>query len=196
MCMKLMDILIETVLQQNEIATKFKEPYGHGANHKIYQTNDPTKLIKVGNKTLVDAWYDLFKSNPNIFAKVYKRGKTKIWDNRRDEFYFGDYVMIEKLNVRAFKSLWFYFEKASDRYQESMGREVNDSLQYYITRIEDNMEFIRGMAKSMEEDVTLHNRFVEFVNLLLDIYELKPAADVHVDQFGIDEQGKIKCLDI
>ena len=194
--MKLLDILIEVALQQNELSTKYKEIYNHGANHKIYQTNDPTKLIKVGDRLLVDSWYDLFKANPNIFAKVYKRGKTKIWDNKREEFYIGDYVMIEKLNARAFKSLWYYFEKTFDRYQESLGRSDYDNFQYYITRIEDNMEFIRGMAKSMEHDVTLHNRFVEFVNLLLDIYELKPAADVHVDQFGIDGEGKIKCLDI
>lgn len=195
MCMKLMDILIETALQQNELDTKMKNPHNWGAMHYIYKTNDPTKLIKVGPEETVEQWYELFKSHPNLFAKVYKRGKTKV-KLKNGSDYMGDYVMVEKLDARAFKSLWFQFEKVSDRYQDSIGKYNHDSLQYYITRIEDNMEFIRGMAKSMEDNAHLHNKFVQFVNLLLDIYELKPAADVHVDQFGIDGDGNIKCLDI
>lgn len=195
MCMKLMDILIETVLQQNELDTRTKNPHSWGAMHYIYKTNDPSKLIKVGPEETVNEWYELFQTYPNLFAKVYKRGKTKI-KMKNGEHHIGDYVMVEKLDARAFKSLWFYFERACNDYQDSIGKYDHDSFQYYITRIEDNMEFIRGMAKSMEGDVTLHNKFVQFVNLLLDIYELKPAADVHVDQFGIDEEGKIKCLDI
>jgi hypothetical protein len=193
--MKLMDILIEAAYQQDEIATRTKEPHSWGAMHYIYKTNDHAKLIKVGPEETVDQWYDLFSSYPNLFAKVFKRGKTK-FKMRDGSDYIGDYVMVEKLDVRAFKSLWFHFEKACDRYQDSIGKYDHDSFQYYITRIEDNMEFIRGMAKSMEHDPHLHNKFVQFVNLLLDIYELKPAADVHIDQFGIDGEGKIKCLDI
>ena len=193
--MKLMDILIEMVSQQDEIATKTKEPYSWGAHHYIYKTNDPTKLIKVGSPETVNEWFDLFNNNPNVFAKVYKKGVVKVNTGQfgpRD----AHYVLIEKLDTRSFKSLWHQFGIAVKEHETKIGLHDHNSLQYYITRIEDDMDFIYGVAKSLEHIVILHNRFVEFVNLLLDIYELKPAADIHVDQFGIDGQGKIKCFDV
>ena len=179
----------------DEVVTRNKEPYNWGATHNIYKTSDPNKLIKVGTENNVNEWYDIFKSRPDLFVKVYKRGITN-FKFKNGEISNANYVMVEKLDTKTFKSMWHQFSLAVKNYENEISQYDHNSFQYYITRIEGNMDFIRGVAKSLEYNHILHNKFVEFINLLLDLYEIKSTADVHSDQFGIDIQGKIKCLDI
>lgn len=179
----------------DEIATRDKEPYSWGAMHKIYPTSDPTKLIKVGAKVVVDKWYDLFKNNPNLFVKVYKKGITKIKEKNGNN-YDINYVMVEKLDTKAFRALWFEFAKALMVYEKTIGQLDHNSFGYYLIDAHDNLDFLIELGISMKDKPGLHDRYIEFLRLILNIEQLKHKPDIHIDQFGIDSTGKIKCLDI
>ena len=52
----------------NEIKVKEKTPFGWGTEHKIFPSQKfPDRLYKVGEKDSVDRWFEIFKSNPNMF---------------------------------------------------------------------------------------------------------------------------------
>lgn len=179
----------------NEIVTRKKEPYSWGAMHYIFKTSDPNKLIKIGTNIVVDEWYDLFKSHPDLFVKVYKKGNTRI-TNKIGKVYDAKYVMVEKLDAKLFKSLWFEFDKAVRKYEEQIGKSDKNSLQTYLSMAEDNLDFLIEVGISMKHNPVLHEKFIQLLTLVIRIEELKPDADIHSDQFGVDATGKIKCLDI
>lgn len=179
----------------DEIVTRKKEPYSWGASHYIFKTKDPNKLIKIGTNMVVDEWYDLFNSRPDLFVKVYKKGFTKI-TNKIGKVYDAKYVMVEKVDTKKFKSLWFELSKVVERYQESIGEPEPKSLQHYLSMAEDNLDFLIEVGKSIKSNHYLHEMFIQLLRLVIQIEELKPDADIHSDQFGIDSAGKIKCLDI
>ena len=196
-----MDLLItesqfEAVL--DELKSREKEKFGSGHFHMVYPVEgDPTKVIKVSTKYVIDEWYGIFQANPNLFPKVYKRGEVLLKDViRKGDRVVGAYVVLEKLNTADFKRIWNAFEVLMGKYYQVSGDKNRLGLQKLFTEIEDHMDVVRKMEQIAKSNQVVHDYFVEFVNLLLQIYEVKPSADIHEDQFGLDSNGKIKCLDI
>lgn len=179
----------------DEIATYQKQPFNWGSEHNIYKTSDPNKLIKVGSEESINKWYELFKAHPDIFVKVYKKGKVKHKTNDGNEI-VSSYVMVEKLDTRAFKTLWYEFGKAIERYEEQIGQQDHLSVRYYFTKPEEDLDFLINVGISIKNNPQLHEKYLDFLRLMMHIGQLKAIPDIHVDQFGIDSTGKIKCLDI
>jgi hypothetical protein len=179
----------------DELKSRSKEKFNSGNFHMIYpMENDPTKLIKVGAKSVIDGWYGLFVANPNLFPKVYKRGETPLVSNGRK--FIGAYVIIERLNTSDFKRIWAAFETLLGKYHQVTGDKNRLGLQKLFVTIEDHMDIIGKMLEIAKSNQVLYDYFKEFVDLLLQVYEIKPSADIHEDQFGLDAEGKIKCLDL
>ena len=51
-------------------------------------------------------------------------------------------------------------------------------------------------STSVEKNGEDYIKFNMFINLIDQIIEIYPSADVHKNQFGYDVEGNLKCLDI
>lgn len=182
-------------MEIKELSTYNKDKFGSGNWHVIYpMKSDPTKVIKVGAKAVIDGWYESFINNPELFPRVYKRGLVPVeWNGNKIT---ANYVIIDKLNTIDFKRIWKAFEGLLLKYYEKSGDKRRTGLQKLIVTIEDNMDVVNKMLAIAKSNKVLYDYFKEFVDLLFQIYEIKPAADIHEDQFGLDADGKIKCLDL
>lgn len=213
--MKLTDIIYDIVLESysdlNELGTENKQIYDKGAFHNIYQSkNNPNVLYKIGTEKMVDSWVNIFKSRPDLFPKVYRTGKMN-YELPRDftELTNGDivkhkagdvikisYVEIEKLDVRQAIIHWDSLDNIIKTMSPS-----NTNLQTYLTHLglEDSLEDefvelgdkLKGIGNEYGYEL-----FRDFYNLLIQVYEIKPAADVHKRNFGYDKDMKLKMLDI
>ncbi len=84
-------------MELEELGTREKESFGQGVEHIIYSSpNKPNVVYKVGEWDVINEWYDIFKSNPQIFPVVYKIGKIP-----KDGLY---YVELEKLDTEKFEN--------------------------------------------------------------------------------------------
>ena len=212
--MKLTDIIYDIVLESysdlNELGTQNKEMYDRGAFHMIYQSkSNPNVLFKIGTERMVKSWVNIFKSRPDLFPKVFRTGTMnyEIPKNFSDiadgeiKLKAGDvikisYVEIEKLDVRQAIIHWDSLDNIIRTMSPS-----KTILQTYLTHL--------GLEDSLEDEfVELGNKlkdvgneygyeiFRDFYNLLIQVYELKPTADVHKRNFGYDKDMKLKMLDI
>jgi hypothetical protein len=200
---------VETIL--NELGTKPKDVYDRGAFHMIYQSkNNPNVLFKIGTQTMVDTWVEVFKSRPDLFPIVKRVGTTNykfpkdfveidpttyelIKHNAGDTVKIK-YVEIEKLDVNRASIHW-------DRLDDYLRSLTGKTLQKYLTSlsIDDSLEneFIEiGDQLQEKGNKFLYDIFRDFHNLLIQVYELKPAADVHRRNFGYDNNMNLKMLDI
>ena len=183
-------------MEIQELGTKEKDMYGRGLEHQIYGSkSNPNVIFKVGHKDSVDEWYEVFKSNPEIFPKVFRSGKMQ----DKDIYY----VELEKLDTKRFESDWDKLELALEdigAVDVDGGESFSD---LYITHGSDAKIFSE-IAKNLNN----HSKkdFDFFIELLTVIKNCEKAnmkiknkdtfVDAHKYNFGYDKDGKIKCLDI
>ena len=177
--------------EYNEVDIKQKTPIGGGNFHKVYDSNyKPDVVYKIGDESVVRNWYELFKSNPDLFPKVYRKGVVNVPIKNQN----GDivkkvkksYVEVEKIDTKRLEKEW----KLIDKF-------CNGNLQYNITRIEEKDDFFQDLGDEISKvNTPLYEAFVRIYNLVYSVYEIKPSADIHIGQFGYDKQGNLKCLDL
>jgi hypothetical protein len=77
-----------------EVRTQQKGEFNRGMEHRIYSSkNNPNRLFKVGDEGVLH-WVKVFRSNPNIFAEVFRTGKIN--DSEVRGTYYAE---IEKLQL-------------------------------------------------------------------------------------------------
>lgn len=183
-------------MEIQELGTRVKELFGSGLEHQIFGSkSNPNVIFKVGHKDTVDEWYDVFKSNPDIFPKVFRSGKM-----HNSDIY---YVELEKLDTKRFESDWDKLELALEdigAVDVDGGESFSD---LYITQGSD-AEIFSEIAKALYN----HSKkdFDFFIELLTVIKNCEKAnmkiknkdtfVDAHKYNFGYGKDGKIKCLDI
>jgi hypothetical protein len=185
-------------LKQNieEIGTSEKQVYGKGIEHQIYGSkSNPNVVFKVGHKDVVDEWFEVFKSNSNIFPKVFRAGKMK------DKNIY--YVEIEKLNTKYFEKKWDDLELSL----EDIGAIDVDSRESFsdlYMKYGSNSSIFVDIAKKLKKhNIDSYNFFIELLKVikeseraLLSVSGKDTIVDVHKYNFGYGGDGKIKCLDI
>ena len=78
-----------------EVRTQQKNEFNRGMEHRIYSSrNNPNRLFKVGDEGVLH-WVKVFRSNPNIFAEVFRTGIIN--DSEVRGTYYAE---IEKLSNR------------------------------------------------------------------------------------------------
>ena len=184
--MKLMSII-------NEMVTKEKILIGRGAFHSIYPSvNNPNIVYKVGyGADRMNSWVELFNEHPDLFPKTYGVIKTFKFDVEKGidgsviKQKTGYYIAVEKLNTKSFFRFWNQIDELC----------IDKKFHHYLRYFDyGDMHNLGKRVKNIKPE--LLDQFIDFVNLVDTIYEIKPSADLHVDQFGIDKDGKIKCLDV
>ena len=157
--------------------------------------SNPNVVFKVGHKDTVDEWVDVFKSNVDIFPKVFRYGKMK----EKDIYY----VELEKLNTRKFEEKWDKLELSLEDVgvlDVDSGESFSD---LYLMEGSDAKIFVEIGKKLYSHDRDSYNFFIEFLTLIknceraiMSVKNKDTFVDAHKYNFGYGSDGKIKCLDI
>lgn len=187
---------------------KQKEMIGSGVDHDVYPSKtNPNIVYKLGREETIDKWYDIFKNNPDIFPKTYRKGKTTITAKHDRQIGLGDryyelkagtvipvsYVELEKLDAKRAQFEW-----------ERLGVEIAEitedawAFQSYVIHyiIGGDKNMINYVNEKLKEDspqlVPSLERFLKIIDRLK---EFTDDPDVHKHNFGYDKEGNLKCLD-
>lgn len=169
-----------------EIRTRNKELLGQGKEHNVYPSNDPTKVIKVGEARYVAKWLPLFRKHPELFPIVYRNGLTKEPG--------GAYVMLEKLDTRNFLEDYLKLSLILSKIKFNGGvyTAIKNS-RYNEVRYDEIINKINQVNPDMSEF------FIKLVDNVTAVDKLMPwhkGFDFHEGQFGYDKDRNIKCLDV
>lgn len=183
-------------MEIQELGTKVKEIFGSGIEHQIFASKtNPNVIFKVGHKDTVDEWYDVFKSNPEIFPKVFRAGKM----HDRDIYY----VELEKLDTGKFEDKWDDLELAMEDVGALDVDRGESFADLYMNEGSDAQVFVEVGKKLIKHDKEAYNFFIEFLTVIkncekaiLSVKGKDTIVDAHKYNFGYGSDGKIKCLDL
>jgi hypothetical protein len=174
----------------DELATKLKPIFGSGWSHNIYSTGRyPDKLIKVEKQPgMVNRWYDMFSQYPNLFPKVYNKGVLKL-KNDKGEINDINYVLIEKLETKPFVQLWMHIEQYLDTFNKEFNQDrsllgmMHEHIMHVFSEEPSELmeKFLNFIKEKNGEDYIKFNMFINLIDQIVEIY---PSADVHKNQFG------------
>lgn len=183
-------------MEIQELGTKPKEILGSGIEHQIFASRtNPNVIFKVGNKDVVEEWFDVFKSNPEIFPKVFRAGKMQ------DKKIY--YVELEKLDTKKFENNWENLELALEDIgvlDVDRGESFSD---LYMNEGSNAPAFIEIGKKLLAHNKEAYNFYIDLLSVIkkgekaiLDVKNKDTIVDVHKYNFGYGSDGKLKCLDL
>lgn len=196
----------------NEGTPVEKPEIGAGIDHHVYpSTSNPNIVFKLGTKEIIDRWIDDFKKRPDIFPEIYGRGSTKL-KLKRDKNVFTpqgwelkkagsiipiDYVKVEKLDAKKAKADWQEIDSAVMEIVESDSYIFLDYvIDFLIRKGKDKSRIMKEVEEGMANfHPDLVDKFNMFMNLIDKVDEVKDMPDVHLNNFGYDKNGTLKCLD-
>lgn len=207
-CIKFMKIIITE--RQSEFLESQREFIGAGSFHNVYTVyKDETKVVKIGTPDDVQFYAEQFKKFPDLFPEVYKYGLFKSnFENFKgknlDNNTLG-YMYIEKLNTKDFETKFdLMYNFIFSTYE--LRRDWQNALNYLIWF--GDMSKVNHLKKHFYEEANeeLKDFFDEYFSICQKILEncekgeicfhsSLGGADIHGGNFGIDNNGKIKCLD-
>jgi hypothetical protein len=210
--------LLETISNEFSEGRSRKE-LGSGIDHLVFTATDDSNIVyKLGPKIAVDYWFEDFKKNPNLFPKVYKRGKTKMklkspkqikTNTGYKTFPVGtilplDYVKLEKLDTSRVEKEWDLLDQISEEIREIDDYGFLDFLIIYMTTKpeyekrgwNDNATINTFDSEMKKRGPEIYGLFRRYVDLVDKIKAVKPGVpDLHRYNFGYDKKGNLKCLD-
>lgn len=186
----------------NEVQVQSKPIIGTGIEHDIYpDTKNSSRIYKVPKDAIAKQkmyeWIRIFNKYPQVFAKIYKAKNNS-------------YVSLEKLDTNRVKQeydkLFDYFTTKhiliddSDIYGESG---VNDPLTHLFLTLsifysESKTKEMLSKMKQLEPNIIpIFKNWLEFSLKVRDVAEKESRSiDFHTGNFGYDNQGNLKMLDI
>jgi hypothetical protein len=198
-----MTVSIENIVRKflNEVKTQQKSEFNRGMEHRIYASKySPDRLFKVGDEGVLH-WVKVFRSNPNIFAEVFRTGKIN--DSEVRGTYYAE---IEKLQTDRVLSEWQQIEDkleeigVIDSEDESFGRDITD---IYTNHGHDQKTISEIANKLNDYDKDAYNLFIKYFKLFKDCEKAiekvvghETLVDAHRYNFGYSSDGRLKCLDI
>ena len=183
-------------MEIHELGTKEKEVFNRGMEHQIFASkSNPNVLFKVGHKDTVDEWYEVFKSDSEIFPKVFRAGKMQ------DEDIY--YVELEKLDTKKFENDWDDLELALEDIGAIDVDRGETFAVLYINEGSDASVFVEIGKKLLNHNKEVYNFFINFLSVIkkcektiLKVKGKDTIVDTHKYNFGYGKDGKIKCLDL
>ena len=189
------DIVLEFNIL-DEIIVQHKTEFGKGTEHTIYPSQkNPDRLYKTGKKDNILKWSAVFKANPNLFPTIYNIAPLS---NKIDY-----YVEIEKLNTKKVLSEWDYLEMILEEigYVDTDGLGGNDIDSLFMKVVVKQTYYNKVKLALSEENIGACNLFVKWVTFLKEVKSFiakhsYSALDIHRYNFGYDNNGNIKAIDI
>lgn len=198
--MTLKQLILEEL---KEVKSTQKTKVGQGIEHSIYPSRKhPDRLLKVGQKDVVEEWVKVFQSNPNIFPKIYRVGKLN-YKNADSEIFF---VEIEKLDTKKAESEWDLLHEKLEQLgmiDEEFGFYGRDFTDIYLNHGEDK-DIIKHILNALKDkDKNTYEIFIKWFSLIKKCEEANNKilgkdsfVDAHKYNFGYDSKGNLKCLDL
>lgn len=182
-----------------ELNIRQKKLLGHGVEHDVYPSkNNPEIVYKVGFEASINRLVKASKAYPKFFPIVYKVGKLKNKENR----YF---VAVEKLNTKRVETEWQELEETFAQLGYIDKSMVNSIDQLFVEIVLygdeefDNNELFNRLKEVNKKQYKLFVKWVNFlhqVNNIIGPFKNHFPLDIHSGNFGYDQQGNMKCLDI
>jgi len=186
-----------------EMQIKQKDLFGSGMEHKIFPSKDPNKLFKVGYCHSVKLFIKAATKNNKYFPIVYKIG---------DMMYKGErvcWVLIEKLNTDKAIADWQKLEMALEEIGLIEYSDVNElpsnggyaDLGYLFRDVLVDNDLLFDVYEYLKRyNKDMYNLFKQWFKTLNAcekiVLNFKNSLDIHMYNFGYDNAGNLKCLDI
>ena len=180
----------------DELSTTNKCVFGSGCYHTVYTSaKNPNRLYKVGLGNVVDEWVRIFNASPNLFPKVYR-----VFPSKKDPRYF--IVEIEKLNTTYAEQDFTTVAEISGNFNRTKDT-YNDRI--YLSELDEEkvgklIQFIKDRRYAEQETNELINLVTKWCRYLITITPLiqehKEYTDFHGGNFGYDNNGNIKAIDV
>jgi hypothetical protein len=183
-------------MEVNEYKGKDREMFNRGMEHVIFASEtNPNILFKIGDLDVIQEWYEVFKSNPEVFPKVYRMGKVP-----SEEKY---YVVIEKLNASKFEKEWDKLELALEDVGAVDPDKGENFTTVYIIDGTSSEKFIEIGVLLKNHNKSAYNFYIKLLDVIkkceqsqLEVLGKDTLVDAHKYNFGYSKDGKIKCLDL
>ena len=173
---------IKTLMDVDELKNVPKKKIGSGMFHNVFpSTHNPHIVYKIGMTRSVDEWVDIFKGRPDLFPKIYGKGKTMYEGNEYS------YAVVEKLNTKRAEQEWSRISAFFYDFDEDF--QILVMYGYY-----DRIDTVLIDMKRMEPD--LYEICEKYLSLVQRVEDYSGKKDSHGGQFGYDNKGNLKCLDI
>lgn len=171
---------------------KIKPILGGGADHRVFQSSiHPDRIIKAEVRPgEIDKWYNVFNSNPNVFAKTL--GKTSVKDTDGSIL---KAVVMEKLDTRTFISFWDKMEGLVYK----MPGNTKTSLEYVVKHLNEPVyknQWNNFIKYTKQQEPAISSKLNEFVKMVNELYKITPNPDIRKFNLGYDANGILKALDI
>ena len=184
-----------------EMDIKKKDFLGKGSFHKVYPLKyDSNKVIKVPtteySKSEFDvsgsgSWFNIFMKYPKYFPIIYK--------------VTNNYIILEKMYISKVKEdlvimedeLVMLFPEIADKI-EMDGYGVTEVLYEYIQKSVNGDKISDDKLKEIKRLVKNKKIFNKYIDLMVSIAKLRLRTfiDVNDDNFGYNNNGVLKMLDI
>ena len=176
---------------------KLKPVLGLGKEHIVYESATfPNKIIKVElTPGTINKWYTIFNNRPDIFPKIYKT--IQLVDKEGIKL---TGVVMEKLNTSKFTKLWYEIESEMYLfYKNSPTLDKEGSLEGIVKYIKEpkvKKQWEELLIYVKKEKPELSKSIDEFSKMVNELYKIKTNPDIRKYNFGYDNNGVLKCLDI
>jgi len=202
--MKLFDILEAVEVKEG----RSRKELASGVDHMVFTATDNSDVVyKLGPRIAINYWFDNFSKNPDLFPKIYKRGRTSIKlksektiRNNGDPKTFPvgtvlplEYVILEKLDAGRAQFEWERLGVAVAEITEEAWIFQSYVIHYIIGGDMEMVEYVNEKIK--EDHPQLLPSLKRFVNVIDKLKEITDDPDVHKHNFGYDKNGVLKCLD-
>lgn len=184
--------LLDQIVEQediDEIVTRKKRKLGEGLHHDVYESiRYPDRVFKVGAEKSVKEAYEYFIQYPYLFPHVYGYKK---WGDKKGAGGVGDlyFLILEKLDTNKFVEFWKKLNEISGKFTQKTLYTTAHNFYSYQDGWMLMLEYLDN------NDPELFKQALEFYNLLKELNEIYDTPDVHIEQFGYDKNGDLKCLD-
>jgi hypothetical protein len=176
---------------------RLKPILGLGREHYVFESVlYPNKIIKVESSPgTINKWYSIFKSRPDIFPVMFKTLKVT---GKEGEKLMG--VVLERLDTSKFIKLWGEIESEMYPLFKNLPiseREVSlEGIVKYIKTPKVRKQWVELLNFTKKEKPNLTRSIDEFSKMVNELYKITPNPDIRKFNFGYDDKGVLKCLDI
>ncbi len=186
----------------DELSITKKACFGVGCYHKVYKSaKNPNRLYKIGRRKDVEEWVEIFNSAPNLFPKMYR-----VFPSKKD---LGGFVVeIEKLDTKQAEidfdtvaGICGYFNATIPRHHDDgriyLSQMDKEKLNTLLRFIKQRGEKRGDSTQEIDELINLVIKWCEYLMIITPlVLKYKDSTDFHSENFGYDNNGNIKAIDV